>query len=85
MCVCVCVCAGHLWSAPEVVTGRIYSQDQTNKTALWQKADMWSFGVILHEIVNRKKPFPSFYDSDAEGKSMIAHSIPLPQSPLAYL
>ncbi|XP_070174969.1 atrial natriuretic peptide receptor 1-like [Littorina saxatilis] len=56
-----------LWSAPEVLTGQIYRQERTtDKTLLWQRADMWSFGVILHEIINREKPFPSLFDSDPE-------------------
>ncbi|XP_076455696.1 atrial natriuretic peptide receptor 2-like [Babylonia areolata] len=58
---------GMLWSAPEVVTGHIHgSEPEEHRRLQWQRADMWSFGVILFEIITRRKPFPSLYDSNPE-------------------
>ena len=39
----------HQWMAPEVITGEQYSE----------KADIFSYGIILWEIAAREKPYKS--------------------------
>ena len=44
--------SGKLWTAPEVLRC-----PKTTSVIVSQKADVYSFAIILHEIVMRKGPF----------------------------
>lgn len=41
-----------LWSAPEVISQKVIAS---------QKADVYSFGIILYELVGKQGPFGKSY------------------------
>jgi serine/threonine protein kinase len=42
-------CGTPCWTAPEIIRGEAYSE----------KADVYSFGIVMWEVVTRKQPFGS--------------------------
>lgn len=51
-----------LWSAPEVIKETVVAS---------QKADVYSFGVILYEVIGKQGPFGKSYaytEDDIQGK-----------------
>ena len=52
------ICGTPLYMAPQVVQKKSYSY----------KADIWSLGVILFELINGKTPFHSRDRDEFEGK-----------------
>ncbi len=46
-----------LWTAPEILRKLVGENDKRSQFYGTQKSDIYSFGIILHEIIFRKGPF----------------------------
>ena len=54
-----------LWTAPEILRKLVGENDKRSQFCGTQKSDVFSFGIILHEIIFRKGPF---YLEDENGQ-----------------
>ena len=66
-----------LWMAPEVLAGKSFNE----------KADVYSFGIVLWEILTRKEPFEEFESFEEFRMAVCMHHIrpPIPPNTLPRL
>jgi len=55
------------YAAPELINKDLMPEDQA-ETTLFQKVDVWSFGVTIWEILERKRPFEGLTDLEVQSK-----------------
>ncbi|XP_067667417.1 atrial natriuretic peptide receptor 1-like [Haliotis asinina] len=64
---------GLFWTAPEVLRSKV-----TMDPAQLQKADVYSFGIIMYEILERSQP----YDTDRRTPKEIIQNLMVPRKPI---
>ena len=54
-----------LWVAPEVIRNEVNTLDQRASLVGWRRADVWSFGCTVIELISGKPPFDYFSNPTA--------------------